>query len=130
MARILVIDDDEIFRVALKDMLVASGHTVTAAPDGLEGCVMYRADPPDLLITDMMMPYGGLAAIQVLRRQFPDLRVLAMTGASAHRLHYATGLGARATLTKPFTPAKLAAAIDVALASGTVEPSAPVALRH
>lgn len=124
MARILIIDDDESFRATLEQMLIAAGHTVTTADDGLSGARAYRANPTDLIITDMMMPHGGLSAIRVLREQFPHVRVIAMTGGGAHRLDYAQSLGAQRALAKPFTADALAAAIAGTLAEPPASPDA------
>ena len=117
MASILLIDDDETFRTTLAQTLTAGGHVVTTASDGLDGARLFRARPTDLIITDMMMPHGGLAVIRVLREQFHHLRIIAMTGGGSHRLDYARSLGASRTLAKPFTPEQLASAIAGALAA-------------
>ena len=125
MATILIIDDDEDFRRTLAAILTAAGHAVAAAADGLEGANLFRAAPCDLVLTDMVMPHAGLMAIRVLREQYPGVRVIAMTGAGAHRLDYARSLGAGATLAKPFTPEQLAAAVATALAVRHPLPASP-----
>lgn len=124
MAKILIIDDDEPFRSSLEQLLTAAGHTVVTADDGMAGAQLYRANPTDLILTDMVMPHSGLGTIRVLRSQFPDLRVIAMSGGGAHRLGYARDLGARCTLAKPFTLEQLAAAIAETLAAPPVPPEA------
>lgn len=116
MAKILIIDDDDAIRGVLEQMLAMSGHAVTVAADGFEGMQLYRADTPDLVIMDMLMPHSGLAAIRVLRSQFPDVRVIAMSGGGSRKLGYARELGACCTLTKPFSPQQLADAVAEALA--------------
>lgn len=118
MARILLIDDDESFRTTLAQMLIAGGHKVVTADDGLTGANLFRAAPTDLVLTDMVMPHGGLLVIRVLREQFPALKVIAMSGGGSHRLDYARSLGAQRTLAKPFTAEQLAAAIAETLAAG------------
>lgn len=117
MARILVIDDDEPFRELLLEMLREAGHTAVAAVNGMEGLKHIRATPADLVLTDMMMPYGGLETIRIVRKEFPRLGLIAMSGGGAHRLDYARSLGAHRTLTKPFTTAQLTAAIGEVLAA-------------
>lgn len=116
MARIIVIDDDEAFRDLLLDMLREAGHTAVAAVNGLEGLKQIRATPADLILTDMMMPYGGLETIRIVRGEFPRLGIIAMSGGGPHRLDYARSLGAHRSLTKPFTAEQLAAAISEVLA--------------
>lgn len=122
MTSILLIDDDESFRETIATALAALGFKVTQAADGVEGLNLFRAEPADLVITDMMMPHGGLGALRVLREQYPGVKVIAMTGGARRRLGYARDLGACCTLAKPFTQAQLAAAIADALAS---RPAAP-----
>jgi CheY-like chemotaxis protein len=116
MASILIIDDNDTFRVLLEEMLIANGHVVTKASDGLEGAQMYRENPTDLVITDIMMPHSGLSTIQVLRKQFPDVKIIAMSGGGTHRLDYAKSIGASSSLAKPFTFEKLCAVISETLA--------------
>ena len=123
MASILIIDDDDEFRGALEQMLVAGGHAVTVAGDGLEGTKLFRAAPTDLILIDMVMPHSGLMAIQVLRDQHPGLKMIAMSGAGSHRLDYARGFGALRSLAKPFTPQQLAEAIATTLAAPPAKPS-------
>ncbi len=117
MARILIIDDDESFRVLLNQTLTEAGHTTVAAVNGFEALKLLRADPADLILTDIMMPYGGLATIRILHDEFPQIGVIAMTGGDAFRLDYARNLGADQTLIKPFTAEQLTAAIASVLAS-------------
>ena len=124
MASILIIDDDESFRITLAQLLIASGHAAATASDGLEGAVLFRANPADLVLVDMVMPHSGLMMIRVLRSLYPSLRVIAVSGAGSHRLGYARDLGAFRTLAKPFTPEQLAAAIADTLAAVPAPPGA------
>jgi two-component system, OmpR family, response regulator SaeR len=112
MARILIIDDDEAIRYMLLETLSASGHNVVATTNGLEGLEYFRANAIDLIITDLMMPYGGLAAIRMIRDESPNVAIIAMSGGGAFRLDYARGIGAHATLPKPFTIHELMTAIS------------------
>jgi len=119
MASILIIEDNETFRVLLEEMLIADGHVVKKACDGLEGAQMFRDAPTDLIITDIMMPHSGLATIQVLRKQFPMVKIIAMSGGGGHRLDYAKSFGATCTLAKPFTFEQLCGAIATTLAASS-----------
>ncbi len=116
MARILIIDDDESIRELLLQMLLMAGHTAVTAINGFEGLKLFRAEPTDLILTDIMMPYGGLATIRILRDEFPQVGIIAMTGGGSFRLDYARTLGAHRTLVKPFTVEQLTAAIAEVLA--------------
>ena len=111
MARILVVDDDEEFRTLLLQMLLEAGHTAVAAVNGFEALKLFRAEPADLVLTDIMMPYGGLATIRILHEEFPKAGIIAITGGGPFRLDYARSLGAHRTLTKPFSAEQLTAAI-------------------
>lgn len=117
MARILIIDDDEAFRGMLVTILEAAGHTTVAAENGLEALKRFRATPADLILTDLMMPYDGLATIRILRSEFPQLGIIAMSGGGAHRLDFARSLGAHRTLTKPFASEQLVTAIAEVLSA-------------
>ena len=56
MARILIIDDEPNVRSMLRRMLHQAGHQVSEAGNGAEGIDLYERDPPDLIITDILMP--------------------------------------------------------------------------
>lgn len=124
MARILIIDDDEALLFTLERWLAAAGHVVAAAADGLEAAKLFRAMPFELIVTDLVMPNReGLETIIMLRREFPEVRVIAMSGGTAGTkiyLELAARLGAHNTLEKPFTPDQLNTAVTLTL--GRVEP--------
>ena len=107
MARILVIEDDVAVRTVIRKMLVKDGHEVIEAPDGKVGINLFREDPADLIITDILMPEKeGIVTIMELRRDFPDVNILAISGggtiASGDYLSLAKKIGATRTLPKPF----------------------------
>lgn len=109
MASVLVIDDDEMVRSMLLRTLARGGHEAIGARDGLEGVALFRETPSDVVITDIFMPNKeGLATIMELRRAFPDIRIIAISGGGARAsldvLPVAEALGACRTLRKPFTP--------------------------
>ena len=106
MAKILVIDDQEGIRAALRAMLEGIGHEVSEATNGREGLASYRAHPADLVITDIVMPeMNGLDLILELTRAFMNVKVIAMSGADGkdNKLQAAKLLGAHQTLEKPFS---------------------------
>ena len=81
MKRILVIDDDVQVRQMLRQMLEREGYEVVDAPDGKEGIRLYRDEPADLIITDIIMPEKeGIGTIFELRRDFPDVKIIAISG--------------------------------------------------
>jgi CheY-like chemotaxis protein len=106
MARILVVDDDDDLRRVLARMLVAAGHEVVEVAGGGQAIEAYRTQPCDLVLSDIYMPgVDGVEAIIRLRAEFPDIRIVAVSGGGYRDkdevLDIAARLGARATLTKP-----------------------------
>ena len=106
MARILIIDDEPQIRSMLTLMLERDGFEVVEAPDGVEGIKVYRQNPADLIITDLIMPNkDGIGMIIDLKKEFPDVKIIAMSGGGLNKpdgyLKGAKKLGASCTLTKP-----------------------------
>ena len=106
MARILIIDDESQIRSMLRLMLERVGYEVAEAPDGIEGIRQYRENPADLIITDLIMPNkDGIGMIIDLKKEFPKVKIIAMSGGGVNRpegyLDGAKKLGATRTLTKP-----------------------------
>jgi len=82
-ASILIVDDDDIVRTIMRAELEAEGYHVVEAKDGLEGCEACWASPPDLVISDVVMPrMDGFELCRQLRRNAKSLTVpiLQMTG--------------------------------------------------
>ena len=116
MARILVIEDYDLFRSLLRDTLERSGHTVIEARDGADGVDRFRTSGADLVITDILMPKkGGLDVVRALREQVPPVPIIAISGAGNSADDYlklAYRMGAVKVLLKPFTPAALIAVVE------------------
>ena len=107
MKRILVVDDEEQIRLMLSQMLSHAGYEVHTAENGDDGMAMVGRHDFDLIITDMIMPVkDGLKFIMELVRDYPDLKILAISGGGAimaeRYLTMAGYLGDIATLEKPF----------------------------
>ena len=120
MARILVIDDDAEMRVLAEQILKSSKHEVVLEADGKEGMKKFRANPADLVIINLYMPdQEGFETIIELRRFFPEVGVMAMSGQAASRtmLAVAHALGATEVLQKPFFAEKMLTAVERALRS-------------
>ncbi|MGB9610695.1 MAG: response regulator [Bryobacteraceae bacterium] len=101
--RILVVDDDPGVREVIRSMLESAGYTVLAAENGREAMKVLRSATVDLILTDLVMPeQEGIETIKTLRRDYPDLKVIAMSGAfGGDYLRIASYLGAHGTLPKP-----------------------------
>jgi DNA-binding NtrC family response regulator len=120
MAHILVIEDDDSVRKALSQTVVRLGHEVSSASNGKEGLSRAEERPPDLVITDLIMPdTEGLETIIELRRRSPQIRIIAISGggrlSTENFLGVAKKFGAYDTLAKPFSREELKTAIDAAL---------------
>jgi DNA-binding NtrC family response regulator len=112
LPKILLIDDDSLLSDLIAGILEMQGHSVMVAENGIQGVAKHRADVPDLVITDMIMPeQGGAETIIIIRRETPDARIIAISGGGTldgtHPLIVAKKLGAMETLNKPFTEEEL-----------------------
>jgi CheY-like chemotaxis protein len=122
MARILVIDDDRALCGLLRAVLHEAGHEVEAASDGAAGLRLLRDRPEfDLVLCDLFMAgTDGLQTIRALRRGFPGLPVVAISGGgfggTVDMLPVARLLGAARCLHKPFSLQALVATVDDILA--------------
>lgn len=117
MARIMVIDDDEVVRMTLTLVLEKAGHDVIAADDGRKGMALFKMNPTDVVLTDIYMPnQEGLATIMALRSAYPAVKVVAISGGGANSgldvLPVAEALGADRALRKPVNPKELIALIE------------------
>ncbi len=120
MARILIIDDESQIRSMLRLMLERVGYEVMEAADGMEGIRQYRDNPADLIITDLIMPNkDGIGMIIELKKEFPEIKIIAMSGGGVNRpegyLDGAKKLGATRTLTKPIDRDEMLTAVKETL---------------
>ena len=121
MARILVVDDEPHIREFLCTVLMQAGHTVRMAPDGQAGLEQAAAEPPDLVLVDMVMPHlDGIALTERLRAMpataaVPLLMLTACEGAMDHAL----SVGVDDFLMKPVDIATLTLRVAALLAART-----------
>lgn len=79
--RILVVDDDEQIRHVSEQVFSQAGYEVRTANDGFEALALMRKALPDLIISDLNMPnMSGFELLSIVRRRFPQLPVIAITG--------------------------------------------------
>ena len=113
MAKILIVDDDEMDRVLISQSLAAAGHEPLFAPNGKAALRIWRRNPADLVVTDIAMPdLNGLELIEALRLEDPWVRIIAISGVAADKLHSAEQIGALATLVKPVDVGALLSEIE------------------
>lgn len=133
MHDLLIIDDEQDVREALRRVLERLGYRVQVAEDGDQGLAQMRRHLPQVVITDIIMPrMNGVEVITAIRREFPTVRIIAISGGGNYGvaeyqpdaitttayLAAADRAGADLVLTKPFETADLLAAILRALRTG------------
>jgi DNA-binding NarL/FixJ family response regulator len=92
VVRVVIADDDETYLESLRDLIEAQAglHVIGLARDGIEAIELTEQLGPDALVIDPHMPrLDGLAAIARLRRDYPNLCLIALTGDAAPPLHQA-----------------------------------------
>ncbi|OHC76111.1 MAG: hypothetical protein A3G18_05680 [Rhodospirillales bacterium RIFCSPLOWO2_12_FULL_58_28] len=123
MTHVLVIDDEEMVRKTIKMILEKVGFEVSLAGNGKQGMEMVVSRPPELIITDMIMPeMDGVETTMEIRSKYPDIKIVAISGGGrVHNLDflkYAKEMGAHAILPKPFTKEELLGAVLMAMENG------------
>ncbi|MEO3810396.1 response regulator transcription factor [Sphaerisporangium sp. B11E5] len=114
--RILVVDDDPTVAEVVVKYLERDGHKVESVGDGAEALRRALADPPDLLVLDLMLPgMDGLQVCKKLRERWP-VPVIMLT-ALGEEMDRVVGLetGADDYVTKPFSPRELALRVQSVL---------------
>jgi len=76
MAKVLVVDDDSVFPLTLRDALEKENFKVEIANNGLEGIEHVKKEKPDLVILDLMMPkMGGFPFLEAMQKEFGDTKI-------------------------------------------------------
>jgi DNA-binding response OmpR family regulator len=111
--RVLIIEDNADLRDYLRLALESQDYEVLTARNGQEALGYLNGHPVDVVLTDLFMPeMDGIETIARLRKQFPDIRVVAMSGRpGVDYLSVARELGVACTLRKPFEIDELLAAL-------------------
>jgi DNA-binding response OmpR family regulator len=113
---ILIVEDDETLQQTLVYNLEQEGYKVTAAFDGLAGLELARAQKPDLIVLDIMLPeLDGLSVCRILRREM-EAPIIMLTARSSE-VDKIIGLdsGADDYITKPFSLGEFMARVRAAL---------------
>src|SRR4051812_24228897 len=80
--RILIVDDDQSIRVTVAMVLASKGYEVSTAENGFDALLQMKSRVPELVVSDLNMPQmSGFEFLSVIRRRFPQILVVAMSGA-------------------------------------------------
>lgn len=116
-ATILLVEDEELLRAGVQEMLELQGFRVITAADGQQALACLAAESIDLVVTDLVMPkMNGIDFVQQLRTIRPDVPVIVVSG-STRNIMQRFGIdtiqvpGANASLPKPFKGVDLVAQI-------------------
>src|SRR5450432_3919886 len=133
MQNILVIDDEPDVRDAVKRVLDRAGYSVRTVDSAVDVLAEFERVPTDVVITDIIMPkIDGVQAIEMIRKAFPSVRIIAISGGgnfgiTAYQptaitttayLASAEQAGAHLVLTKPFESVDLIRAVENVLGVG------------
>ena len=108
--KLLIIDDNKEILAALHDFFSKKHYDVVSASDGLDGLKLLETEKQgfDLVITDLVMPnISGVGLISIIKKNFPDMPVIAITGWGEHPEALATEAQADRVLEKPFDLSEL-----------------------
>ncbi len=112
MKKILIIDDNVMVRKIIRNIFRNEGYEIEEAENGIEGLDMVKQEPFHLIITDILMPkMEGLELIIHLKRDFPKIKVIAISGGKPYYLYMAKKLGIEGVFTKPVDPQELLKAV-------------------
>jgi DNA-binding NtrC family response regulator len=116
-ARVLVVDDDADFCESLRDRVAAWGFEAAGVGSGAAALQAVREDPPALVLLDLVLPgMSGLAVLQTLRREAPEVAVIVITAhGTIARAVEAMRAGAYDFVTKPVDPRHLEVVLGKAL---------------
>lgn len=100
---VLIIDDEPIIRLLIRDYLEDSGYLTREAENGKHGLEVFRETPPDVVLVDLRMPeVDGLDVLQAITREAPEIPVIVVSGTGRMKdVIEALRLGAWDYITKP-----------------------------
>jgi CheY-like chemotaxis protein len=111
--RVLVVDDDPAIRESTADLLSTAGYEVSTAEHGFDALLQLRTATQDVIISDLNMPHmSGFEFLSIVRRRFPQIAVIATSGAYDSSAQVPSGVIADAFFAKGSRPAELLRLID------------------
>ncbi|HLB43439.1 MAG TPA: response regulator [Gammaproteobacteria bacterium] len=122
MAKILLVEDDDLVRDMLTQVLQRASHTVLCASNGEEATQHLQQEKPDIMVTDIIMPKkSGITLISEVKNRHPNLEIIAISGGGRldpmGYLDLSESLGASVSFEKPIDNNALLMAIDLLLHS-------------
>ena len=107
--KILIAEDDPLMMAVIKQQLSNEGYTLSINTDGREGLEALESFMPDLIITDILMPFtSGLDLISVVRSSGSKIPILVLSAMDQEAtVLEALSLGANDFISKPFKPAEI-----------------------
>ena len=120
MAKILLVEDDDLVRDMLTQVLERASHEVACATNGEEATEYLRKEKPDIMVTDIIMPKkSGITLISEVKNGHPNLEIIAISGGGrldpTGYLDLSETLGASVSFEKPIDNTALLMAIDLLL---------------
>jgi two-component system response regulator (stage 0 sporulation protein F) len=120
MARILLVEDDNLVRDMLVQMLRRANHEVDSAANGEEATELLKRIHPDIMVTDIIMPKkSGITIISEVKDKHPHMEIIAISGGGrldpTGYLDLSESLGASVSFEKPVDKSALLMAIDLLL---------------
>jgi CheY-like chemotaxis protein len=126
---ILLVEDDPLLLTVLSELLEFGGHSVVTCGNGREAVQQLSFAQIDLVITDLSMPeMDGLELIKVLTFEWPDIKVIAMSGFLDGRFRQLTELYGVTLLQKPFSLEEILKVVEISLAAGPCKRTEQVSL--
>lgn len=120
MAKILLVEDDDLVRDMLTQVLQRASHEVISATNGEEASNLLKKEKPDIMVTDIIMPKkSGITLISEVKNRHPTMEVIAISGGGRldpiGYLDLSESLGASVSFEKPIDNNALLMAIDLLL---------------
>ena len=113
MAKVLIVDDEKSIRATLAEFVREDGHEVRTAESAAEALRLAEADPPDVVVTDIVLPrMSGVELLGRIHERFPDVQVVMITGEpTVETAAEAVRRGAFDYLAKPISSAAVRSAV-------------------
>lgn len=119
MARVLLVDDEDLVRRVVRTVLEAEGHVVVEAPDGPDALARASEEAPDAVILDLMIPgMDGYEVCRKLKADHHEAKVLVLSAVPASESEArARGAGADEIMEKPFSALDLLGRLSALMGS-------------